>query len=68
MSGAEIATPSGFMEGCFHMASVDMQKTDSAHIGDQVESLHWKSNDERIFEMPVGRFGLVADEEDENNK
>lgn len=65
MSGADIATPTGAMEGCFHMASVDMQKTDSAHVGDQVESLTWKPNDKRRFEMPVGRFGLVADADDE---
>jgi len=64
MSGADIATPTGAMEGCFHMASVNMQKTDSAHIGDQVEALLWKSNDERIFEMPVGSFGLVVDDEE----
>lgn len=65
MSGADIATPTGAMEGFFHMASVDMQKTDSAHVGDQdVEALVWKSNDERIFEMPVGRFGLVVDDEE----
>ncbi|KAL7525357.1 hypothetical protein ACHAXR_003001 [Thalassiosira sp. AJA248-18] len=63
MSGADIATTSGAMEGCFHMASVDMQNTDSAHIGDEVEALHWESNDERIFEMPVGRFGFVVDED-----
>ena len=63
MSGADIATSSGAMEGCFHLATVDMQKADSAHIGDDVEALHWKSNDERLFEMPVARFGFVADED-----
>ena len=62
MSGADIATPSGALEGCFHMASVDMQNTDSAHVGDPVEALQWKANDERRFEMPVGRFGFVADD------
>jgi len=66
MSGADIATPSGTMEGCFHMASVDMQSTDSAHVGDHVEALHWNLNDDRKFEMPIGRFGLVLDEEDLN--
>jgi len=45
------------------MASVDMQTTDSAHVGDEVEALKWKSNDERRFEIPVGKFGLVADED-----
>jgi len=65
MSGADIATPTGAMEGVFHMASVDMQTTDSAHVGDMVEAMHWKSNDERKFEMPIGRFGLVAEEEED---
>lgn len=64
MSGTELSTSTGTMEGCFHMASVDMQTTDSAHVGDDdVEALKWKSNDARKFEMPVGKFGLVADEE-----
>lgn len=62
MSGAELSTPTGTMEGCFHMAIVDMQTTESAHVGDEVEALKWKSNDERKFEMPVEKFGLVADE------
>jgi hypothetical protein len=43
------------------MASVDIQTTESACVGDEVKALKWKSNDERKFEMPVGRFGLVAD-------
>lgn len=63
MSGADIATPTGAMEGCFHLASVDMQTTDSSHVGDEVEALRWKADDERKFEMPVARFGLVFDEE-----
>jgi hypothetical protein len=63
MSGAELSTPNGSMEGCFHLASVDKQTTDSAHVGDEVEALKWKSNDERRFEIPVGKFGLVADED-----
>ena len=63
MSGADIATPTGAMEGCFHMATVDMQDTDSAHVGDQVEALTWKVDDERRFEMPVARFGLVVDDD-----
>ncbi|KAL7551054.1 hypothetical protein ACHAWF_014253 [Thalassiosira exigua] len=66
MSGAEIATTRGAMEGAFHMASVDTHTTPSASIGDEVDALRWKSNDERRFEMPIGRFGLVADE-DANN-
>ena len=45
------------------MAVVDMQTTDSAHIGDDVDALKWKSDDERLFDMPVARFGMVADED-----
>lgn len=63
MSGAELSTPIGTMEGCFHMASVDMQTTYSAHVGEDVAALQWKSNDERKFETRVGKFGLVADED-----
>ena len=62
MSGADISTPTGAMEGAFHMAVVDMQTTHSAHIGDDVDALKWKSDDERLFDMPVARFGFVADE------
>ena len=39
MPGVVIATPHGAMERCFHMVYVNMQKTDSAHVGDQVEAL-----------------------------
>ena len=63
MSGAELSTPTGTMEGCFHMASVDMQTTESAQVGEDVAAFQWKSNDKRKFEMPVGIFGLVADED-----
>lgn len=63
ISGADITTSFGAMEGFFYMAQVDMQTTESSHVGDkEVEALSWKSNDERRFEMPVGRFGLVDDE------
>ena len=62
MSGADISTPTGAMEGTFHMARVNMQTTDSAHIGDDVEALTWKSDDERLFDVRVARFGFVADE------
>ena len=63
MSGADISTPTGAMEGTFHMAMVNMQTTDSAHIGDDVDALKWKSDDERLFDMPVARFGLIADDD-----
>ena len=66
MSGADIATPNGAMEGIMHMATVDMQNTDSASVGDPVEALHWRSDDERKFEMPVTSFGFVADEDVDN--
>jgi len=63
MSGADISTPTGAMEGIFHMAQVNMQTCDSAHIGDDVDALKWKVDDERLFDMPVARFGFVADED-----
>jgi len=63
MSGADISTSTGAMEGTFHMAKVNMQTTDSAHIGDDVDALKWKSDDERLFDMPVARFGLIADDD-----
>lgn len=64
MSGADLSSPmGGCMEGCFHMAFVDDLSTNSAQVGEHVEALQWKSNDERMFEMPIGRFGLVVDED-----
>ncbi len=66
MSGAELSTPTGQMEGCFHMASVDMQSTDSAHVGNPVEALSWASDDERRFEAQVGRFGFLVDDYNES--
>eukprot|EP00573_Skeletonema_grethae_P011980 CAMPEP_0201709156 /NCGR_PEP_ID=MMETSP0578-20130828/57949_1 /ASSEMBLY_ACC=CAM_ASM_000663 /TAXON_ID=267565 /ORGANISM="Skeletonema grethea, Strain CCMP 1804" /LENGTH=438 /DNA_ID=CAMNT_0048198107 /DNA_START=377 /DNA_END=1693 /DNA_ORIENTATION=+ len=65
MSGAELSTPTGQMEGCFHMAKVDMQLTDSAHVGNPVEALSWASHDERRFEAKVGRFGFLVDDYNE---
>jgi hypothetical protein len=62
MSGCDLSTPTGSMVGCFHMASVE-QTTESAHVGDPVEALLWKSNDQRKFEVTVGPFGLVVDED-----
>ena len=61
-SGAELSTPTGYMEGCFHMASVDMQSTDSAHVGNPVDALSWASDDERMFEAKVRRFGFLVDD------
>ena len=66
MSGVGISTSEGVMEGCFHMASVDGQTTKSASVGETVEALSWKSKDERIFEAPVGRFGLVVGDDSED--
>lgn len=62
MSGTDLSTPSGCMEGCFHMALVDVS-TNSAQMGEDVEALKWKSNDIRKFEMPIGMFGLTVDED-----
>lgn len=53
------------MEGSFHMAVVDPEKTESASIGETVDALFWKENDVRKFEARVAEFGFVADEEDE---
>lgn len=66
MSGAELSTPTGQMEGCFHMANVDMQLTDSAHVGNPVEALSWAADDERRFEAKVGRFGFLVDDYNES--
>ncbi|KAL3785613.1 hypothetical protein HJC23_004761 [Cyclotella cryptica] len=65
MSGAELATPTGFMEGCFHMAVVDPESTKSASIGEPVNALLWKENDQRKFEAKVAEFGFVAEEEED---
>ncbi|KAL9185974.1 hypothetical protein ACHAXT_005212 [Thalassiosira profunda] len=62
MSGAEIATKTGAMGGAFHLASVDMQSTHSALVGNKVEALTWNPNDERRFQMPVNVFGFEADD------
>ena len=62
MSGADLSTPSGCMEGCFHMANVDVS-TNTSQMGEDVEALKWKSNDTRKFEMPIGMFGLTVDED-----
>lgn len=61
MSGADLSTPSGCMEGYFHMALVDVS-TNSARMGEDVEALKWKLNDTRKFEMSTGMFGLTVDE------
>ena len=66
MSGAELSTPTGQMEGCFHMANVDMQTTDSAHVGNPVEALSWAQDDERRFEAKVGKFGFLVDDYNES--
>ena len=66
MSGAELSTPTGQMEGCFHMANVDMQTTDSAHVGNPVEALSWALDDERRFEAKVSKFGFLVDDNNES--
>ena len=62
MSGCELSTPTGSMEGCFHMAYVDVQTTESAQVGDHVEALIWHSDHPQKFVAPVRPFGLVAGE------
>jgi hypothetical protein len=52
------------MEGSFHMAIVDPEKVESASIGESVDALLWKENDERKFEAMVAEFGFDADEDD----
>ena len=50
------------MEGSFHMAIVDPETTESGSIGETVDALLWKDNDERKFEVRVAEFGFVADD------
>ncbi len=59
MSGCELATVEGHMEGSFHMASVDRYTT-SAQVGDPVEA--FKLPADRRFKLPVEPFKLVANE------
>jgi uncharacterized protein affecting Mg2+/Co2+ transport len=54
MSGCELDTPRGVMDGCFHMAVVP-PKTKSGAVGDAI-SPHLQT-----FEMPVEPFSLLAD-------
>ena len=46
------------------MAKVDPESTESASIGEPVNALLWKENDERRFEAKVAEFSFVAEEED----
>lgn len=45
------------------MAIVDSDKVKSASIGETVDALLWKENDERKFEATVAEFGFVSDED-----
>jgi uncharacterized protein affecting Mg2+/Co2+ transport len=63
-SGCDLATPTGTMSGCFHMALVD-HDTNSAQVGDKVDALH--SPKDKLFRMPVAPFRLVAKKEDGKN-
>jgi uncharacterized protein affecting Mg2+/Co2+ transport len=56
VSGCELDTPRGVMQGCFHMAHVPPQ-TKSGVVGDAISPFHSQS----MFEMPVEPFSLVAD-------
>eukprot|EP00956_Cyclotella_meneghiniana_P000270 scaffold324_cov57-Cyclotella_meneghiniana.AAC.4 len=51
-----------FMEGSFHMAIVDPETTESGSIGETVDALLWKENDERKFDAQVAEFGFVAED------
>lgn len=64
ISGAELGKPTGFMDGAFHMAIVDPKNTESASIGEPVDALLWKENDQRKFEAKVAEFGFVANEDE----
>ena len=50
------------MEGSFHMAIVDPETTESGSIGETVDALLWKENDERKFEAQVAEFVFVAED------
>jgi hypothetical protein len=52
------------MDGAFHMAIVDPKNTESASIGEPVDALLWKENDQRKFEAKVVEFGFVANEDE----
>jgi len=58
MSGCELATRTGMMDGNFHMAWVDYDTTDSAKVGDPVEALNFGK--EEKFVVKVAPFRLMV--------
>ena len=63
MSGCELSTETGAMNGCLHLAFVD-PSTKSAQVGDPIETFHLPK--EKHFEMPVAPFKLVAEKGNPN--
>lgn len=58
-SGAELTTPVGQMQGCFHMAVVP-EDTPSAQVGMPVQALMTKEDNDDVqrFQVPVAPFWL----------
>ena len=55
MSGCNITSATGSMEGKFHMAAVDfLAKTTT--VGENIEAFEYPDNDERLFCVPVAPF------------
>ena len=63
-SGCDLASATGTMKGCFHMAAVD-RDTKSAQVGDMVDALH-APKDQR-FKIQVAPFRLIANKENDEN-
>jgi len=56
MSGTELTSPQGLMEGSFTMAEVE-KTTASARVGDALDAF---DNDEQCFELKVAPFFLKS--------
>jgi uncharacterized protein affecting Mg2+/Co2+ transport len=63
-SGCDLASATGTMKGCFHMAAVD-RDTKSAQVGDMVDALH-APKDQR-FKIQVAPFRLIANKENDEH-
>ena len=60
ISKCELGTKKGSMRGWFHMALVPTT-TQSAQVGDPIDVLLHKDDDEEIFfKVPVGPFTLTS--------
>jgi uncharacterized protein affecting Mg2+/Co2+ transport len=62
MSGCDLATESGLMQGCFHFCHVPAG-TPASRVGQTVPALHGDNDDTttRRFEVPVAPFPLAPD-------